>query len=303
MAGKQLRLFLVDGSPGGLSTAEIMNWTGHVVSGPRSDIGQLLQRDEVHRTGVYVLLGDDAEAPGGVAIYVGEGDEVATRLRQHARGEEQGGKDFWDRVIVITSKDANLTKAHARYLESRMIATATDASRSRLVNGTAPPPILLPEADAADMEYFLTQVLIVLSVLGVSAFRIARPQVSAAGVTPATEPPVSPTFFLEVPKNRIRATARQIDGEFTVLEGSVARGSWQGTHRHPGYRQLHSALLADGSLIIDDGGLARFSRDVAFSSPSAAAAVVTGRAANGRTAWVAEESGMMFGDWESRGVN
>ena len=36
----------------------------------------------------------------------GEGDEVRDRLAQHARSEEQGGKDFWERAIVLTSKDA-----------------------------------------------------------------------------------------------------------------------------------------------------------------------------------------------------
>lgn len=116
--GKQVRIYLVDGTPGGLVTAEIMNWTGHAIAAPRSDVAELLKRPEAHKTGIYVLLGDDPEATGGTAAYVGEGDEIATRLRQHARPESQGGKDFWDRVVIFTSKDANLTKAHARYLES-----------------------------------------------------------------------------------------------------------------------------------------------------------------------------------------
>ena len=76
----------------------------------------MLRREETSRTGVYVLLGDDPEALGQQLAYIGEGDEVRDRLAQHARSEEQGGKDFWDRAIVLTSKDANLTKAHARYL-------------------------------------------------------------------------------------------------------------------------------------------------------------------------------------------
>ncbi|WP_442412020.1 hypothetical protein [Mycobacterium sp.] len=38
---------------------------------------------------------------------------MADRLRYHQRE-----KEFWDRVVVITSKDANPTKAHVRYLES-----------------------------------------------------------------------------------------------------------------------------------------------------------------------------------------
>lgn len=90
--GKQIRVYLVDGAPGGLLTAEIMNWTGHIVAAPRSDLGDLLAREEVRRTGVYFLIGDDpdAQSPSGKAVYVGEGDEIAVRLRQHSRPEVDG---------------------------------------------------------------------------------------------------------------------------------------------------------------------------------------------------------------------
>jgi hypothetical protein len=50
--GRQIRIYLVDGSPGGLLTAEIMNWTGHVVGAPRSDLRTLLRRQESSRTGI-----------------------------------------------------------------------------------------------------------------------------------------------------------------------------------------------------------------------------------------------------------
>ncbi len=36
--GRSLLLFLVDGTPNGLLTAEIMNWTGHVLTGTRSKL-------------------------------------------------------------------------------------------------------------------------------------------------------------------------------------------------------------------------------------------------------------------------
>lgn len=49
--GKSVRLFLVDGTPGGLVTAEIMNWTGHVLAGARSGLLARLAREEVRRTG------------------------------------------------------------------------------------------------------------------------------------------------------------------------------------------------------------------------------------------------------------
>src|ERR1700734_293280 len=114
--GKTIKLFLVDGIPNGILTAEIMNWTGHVMFAPRSRIADFVKRDEVKRTGVYLLFGDDPDNSNQTLVYVGEGDSVFSRLGTHRNDED---KDFWDNVCVITSKDPNLTKAHVRYLESR----------------------------------------------------------------------------------------------------------------------------------------------------------------------------------------
>ena len=307
VSGKQIRVYLVDGTPGGLLTAEIMNWTGHVVAAPRSDIADLLAREEVRRTGVYLLLGDDPESqsPSGKAVYVGEGDDIAVRLRQHSRAEEAGGKDFWDRVVVLTSKDANVTKAHARYLEARLINAAMAAKRATVVNGTAPVPIHLPEADVSDMEYYLSQVQIVLPVLGITEFRPTRVLIAsddAPAVPSLPSERASPTFRFEVPRHGIAALAQ--GNRWRVHSpGRFDRSRGMGrSHRHPGYQQQHTALLSEGTLQREEGGLARFAQDVVFSSPSAAAAVVAGRSANGRTSWIDTSTGMNFGEWQSRGL-
>lgn len=301
--GKSIRLYVADGRPGGLLTAEIMNWTGHVVAAPRSDLAGLLRRPEASRTGIYLLLGDDPDSLGGLLAYIGEGDDIGKRLYQHARAEDQGGKGFWDRAILLTSKDANLTKAHARYLESRFITLAGQARRSRLINGTAPAPLPLPEADVSDMEYFISQAKIVLPVLGVNILRSAATAGnSGAGAVSGLSPASSPVFVLHVKKDGITARAREIDGEFTVLEGSCARASWTGSQHT--YKALHNKLAGDGALVPEPGGAAvRFARDQVFASPSAAAAVITGRQANGRVEWKAEGSGISFGSWQERGID
>lgn len=301
--GKSIRLYLADGTPGGLLTAEIMNWTGHVVAAPRSDLAALLKRQETSRTGIYLLFGDDPESLGGSLAYIGEGDDVGKRLYQHARPEDQGGKDFWERAIVLTSKDANLTKAHARYLESRLITLAQQARRSRLTNGTAPVPLPLPEADVSDMEYFIAQARIVLPVLGVNIFRsAAAPAGSGAEAMPAPGPASSVLFELHLRKDAIVATAREIDGEFTVLEGSAARASWMGVEH--AYKVLHQKLVREGVIVPGgDGGAMRFTRDQVFASPSAAAAVVAGRTANGRSDWKVQGSGVSFGSWQAQGID
>lgn len=293
MNGRQVRLYLADGTPGGLLTAEIMNWTGHVVAAPRSDLADLLKRPEVSRTGVYLLLGDDPDNAGSQQVYIGEGDDVGKRLYQHGRDETKG---FWDRAIVLTSKDMNLTKAHARYLESRFIALATDAGRARLANVTAPPEPGLPEADKSDMEYFIAQAKIVLPVLGINVLRSTAPEHATSGVPVRPEPP---TFVITQPRDKVLGRAQEVDGEFTVRAGSRARRHWTSKGAH-GYSSLRARLEADGSLVpSDDNATMVFVRDQVFASPSAAAAVMLGRPSNGRLEWRVEGGGASYGDWQT----
>lgn len=102
--GRQVRLFLVDGTPGDLMTAEIMGWTGHILKGKREHLKRIKNREEARRTGVYFLLGtDDDDQP---LAYIGQSDEIARRLDSHSRE-----KDFWTEVLVFTSEDMNLTSA------------------------------------------------------------------------------------------------------------------------------------------------------------------------------------------------
>jgi len=299
--GRSIRLFLVDGSPTGLMTAEIVNWTGHVITAPRSKLSELVQRPECNRTGVYFLVGSDPGVSLRPLVYIGETDDVATRLKNHNRPESKGGKDFWDRVCLVTSKDANLTKAHVKYLESALIRSALDANACHLSNGTAHGYSSLPESDRADMAYFLEQIRIVLPVLGFDFLRHRAPSSDSGDEGPSTTNS-SPRFVLEIKKHGLHATAREVDGEFYVEAGSLARKDWMVEGQ--GYETLFEQLCESGVLALADDGTHRvFTSDQFFSSPSAAAAVVYGQNANGRTMWKMEYTGQTYGDWQDQRVS
>lgn len=241
-----MRLFLVDGTPNGLLTAEIINFTGHALSAPRSRLGEVLKRPEASKTGVYFLVGDDPSDPARELVYIGEGDNVAKRIKSHAEDKENS-KDFWTRFCSITSKDSNLTKAHVRYLESRLIELAKLAERANLANSTEPPSKLLPESDTADMEVFLTQIQLLLPIFGLTFL-----QPKAQGI-PTLIPPASIAtspggkLNLELISDRydIHAKAVEIDGEFTVLAGSQATTT---TFAHNSYQRLREQLKEQGKL-------------------------------------------------------
>ena len=61
LKGKTIRIFLVDGVPGGTLTAEIINWSGKIIVAPRSQLAELGKRDEAVRTGAYCLVGPDPD--------------------------------------------------------------------------------------------------------------------------------------------------------------------------------------------------------------------------------------------------
>src|SRR5674536_90321 len=106
--GKTIGIFLADGEPAGILLAEISNWTGKVLVAPRSQLDQLSKREEVRRTGVYLLLGPDPDDPSRALAYIGEGDNVLKRPLRHNKNE---AKDFWERTVVIVSKDENLARS------------------------------------------------------------------------------------------------------------------------------------------------------------------------------------------------
>ncbi len=80
MNGRSIRIYLVDGDASGLLTAEVMNWSGKMLVSPRTKLAELAKREEITRTGVYILAGPDPENPMGEVVYIGEGDNVFKRL-------------------------------------------------------------------------------------------------------------------------------------------------------------------------------------------------------------------------------
>jgi len=288
MKGKTIRLYLVDGSSTGILTAEIINWTGTIIVAPRSQLAELAKRDEAKRTGVYCLLGADPDNPIRDIVYLGEGDNVLTRLTSHDKDES---KDFWTKCAIVISKDQNLTKAHGRYLESRLIQLGQLADRATIANNTAPPLPPLPESDVADMEYFLDQLQMVFPVLGFG-FLQQRPTLPTS--TTRTTNDQSPLFVFNAVG--AKASAREIGDEFIVLKGSTARK--EGLKSWTSYKALRDQLVSDGKLIESgEPNYYVFADDVPFNSPSAGAAIVNAGNQNGRIVWKVADTGETYEEW------
>jgi hypothetical protein len=271
MAGATIKIFLADGTPLGLRVIEKSNWTGRGFDFARADWPKVRLRDDFARPGVYVLrgLGDD----GQVRVYIGEADELRSRINQHFSGP--AAKEFWERAVAFTSKDENLNKAHVRFLESRLIALGRAAKPETLENSNAPAPPSLSEYDRAEAETFLDEMLVIYPLLGIDTF------------TPAQVQHADGTQILHLRGRGIAAKGRDAAEGFIVFEGSLAAKD-EVASLTDYVRKLRASLVAAG-VLVDAGESYRLSQDYTFSSPSFASAVMLGRTSNGRAEWKADD--------------
>lgn len=271
MPSATIKIFLPHGDPKRLRTGEISNWSGKAVAGPRTELEQILKREEASSAGVYILSGVDPFT-GNSAAYIGEAESIKDRVKQHL------SKDFWSQIVFFTSKDENLTKAHVRFLEGRLITIAKEAKRADLTNSQAS-SAKLPESDVADMEIFLERIEQLLPALGVD---VLVPVTSRAGTPKETR-----LLYCEI--NGLKAVARLTPNGIVVLKGSQAAPALRpSTENYPWIVNSREQLLKDHVLVKTQDALV-FKQDHEFSSPSAAAAIVHGGTANGRTAWKDEK--------------
>ena len=270
MTSATIRLFLPRGDAKSLRTAEISNWTGKAIATPRTELDDLLAREELDKAGVYMLIGYDPKTNAPRA-YIGEAEVIRERLRQHKT------KEFWVWVIVFISKDENLTKAHVRYLENQLLEEARQINRFTLEQNQAGGS-RLPESDREDMEVFLARIRQLLPVLGSDI------------LTPVAQPAAKgqPGGVLYCRIKGAEARGQRTANGFVVFQGSTAvLEERPSAENYPYVLAQRKQLISEGAMAEKNGFLA-FTKDAEFSSPSAAAAVIHGGSANGLTAWKTE---------------
>ncbi len=126
--------------------------------------------------------------------------------------------------------------------------------------------------------------------------RISRAEQAAQLLAAQAQAESGALFELSQRQYGVLARAHETGSGFVVLQGSRARASWVGIAHH--YSGLHDQLIQDGALQPDgDGEFWIFTREVSFQSPSAAAAVILGRADNGRKSWRLQGTSIDYGTW------
>lgn len=311
-AARSIVVLLETGDAQGPRVAHLPMSTIRAFAFQREDFAEAIELfgPRWQRPGTYLLFGPDISSSDQVpTVYVGESEQVATRLRTHSSTAANNGASdytYWSETIVLVSEDDSLSKGHVRYIERALTQGARANGEWVVKSGRDPAPGAgeLPRHDAVSADRFIQEAKLLTGVLGLDLFKLQplaqEPRVQS-GNDQAAAPTISalsPTFTLKA-ANMSGPAIMQVTGDssFVVVSNSSAAADAVPS-LNPSYRRLRETLKEEG--ILKEGGAQLiFTKDHAFRSIAAVTQVVSGSTLNGRIAWL-DKNGQNYGQWEAQ---
>ncbi len=156
---KTINLLLYEGTLKGVISMADSSWnSGELYSALRESVDDLISSDACSKFGVYLLLSEDM-------VYVGQSSDLSKRIKQHIIG-----KDWWERVVVLTTSDDSLNRSDIDYLESILISRAGQSNRLDCENKNRGN---IPKVDRfrkVVLEQYLDEALFLMELIGISVF-------------------------------------------------------------------------------------------------------------------------------------
>ena len=260
---KTINLLLYEGNLGGVISIEDSSWnSGELYSAPRASVADLLETDACNKYGVYLLLSKDM-------VYVGQSSDLAKRITQHTVG-----KDWWESVVILTTKDDSLNHSDIDYLEAILIEKAKKIGRLECDNRKKGNDPKVDKFRKVYLAQYLDEALFLMQLIGITVF--------------------ADTKTAKAPKNAKQATAliNTVGTSNALSQGKRAKAEAMSVLENNGYafckrvtyasiqssKQIFwanptvSALTDDWDIILND---TRVSKLVVLRIPAEALSVVS----------------------------
>ena len=262
MRGRTINIFIPDSNPRGVKICDIQDSIVKAVYSPRNKLDLALDRPELSEPGVYFLIGKDDEV-SKQEVYIGEAENLSLRIKQH-----NANKDFWNTVICFVSEKKNINKAHIKFIESFACFEAKEIAKCKLENTVFPNRPSLTEQERDFALNFFDDMKILIATLGFPILERSLKTLENKFICKSKD---------------ITAEGEYFEDGMIVFKGSEARiEEARGLQKWA--KDLRCSLLSE-KILIESEGKYIFTEDYVFNSPSASAATVLGRSANGWTEW------------------
>lgn len=160
---KTINLLLYEGSLKGVISIADSSWnSGELFSAPRESVDDLISSEACNKYGVYLLLSEEQ-------VYVGQSSDLAKRIKQHIIG-----KDWWERVVILTKSDDSLNRSDIDYLEAVLIKKASASNRLDCENKTKGNIQKVDKFRQVSLDQYLEEALFLMELLGINVFKNPR---------------------------------------------------------------------------------------------------------------------------------
>ena len=156
---KVINVVLESGTLDGV--VQISNKTGDdviIFSAPRKSIDELLELEQSRNFGVYLLLSDKK-------VYIGQSTDLKNRIKNHIVN-----KDWWNRVILMTSASNRFNHSDIDYLESALIDKAQLNHSLYTENKKSGNKVNIQRGDQITLDNYLEDSMFLLDFIGVTVF-------------------------------------------------------------------------------------------------------------------------------------
>lgn len=309
---KTIQLFLIDGTADGPVKASMLGWLGKVYSIPVKELKRedINSRDDLQNHSIYFLIGTENETDAPL-IYVGQAGprksaSPLARAFEHMKHDKFNSKEerneagellaleeraWFNRAIYLSTSDNSWGPTELNYLENAFYNIAKDVDTYKVGNRSEPPAGNVAEEHIPVLEDFIENTRLILKSLGIDAFEAPLGNHNTAAkqsATPSAAAENEPVFEIGSP-NSFHGEARRTADKFVVLKGavlseSVVPSAPASVTRH---REIHAHAIQGDRLV----------KDVAFSSPSAAASFLSGNSLSGPRSWKVKGSNLTLGEW------
>ncbi len=156
---KTINLLLYDGDLSGVISIEDSSWnSGELYCAPREFVADLFETDACKKYGVYLLISKDM-------VYVGQSSDLAKRITQHI-----AGKEWWERAVILTTKDDSLTRTDIDLLESVLIDKARKIGKLDCDNKNKGNDPKVDRFREVYLRQYLDEALFLMQLIGITVF-------------------------------------------------------------------------------------------------------------------------------------
>lgn len=273
---KSINLYLIDGDTSDRIKAQLGNWNGIIYRIPRQSLDKCSTGGDIAKhiqhAGIYFLLGETED--GNPSIYIGQasarknGKGLIQRITEH-----KGDANEWNEIVILTRKEDSLDATELNCLENKFTNLAINARRYTVVNRVDPSKGNISEEKEYEMDEYIANSLIIVSVLGIKAFDKLEPKPSRNADNSSEG--TSKTFQYQ---GRQNATLAITNEGFVLLEGSQISPKLA-AHVPEATKKLRAKYAGQ------TGPDYTTTENLLFGSSSAAAAFVGGFSASGNEYW------------------